>query len=223
MHSYRAKVTRVDSNERMARCQVLVDGVGDDHTPMRCDNCFMPRIIAYLRAINVGGHIVKMDALRAHFEALDLANVETFIASGNVIFDMPARANAAALESRIEKHLLGALGYEVATFLRSAADNAAAAAFEAFPAAQVAAAHNTYVAFLKASFTPAQSSAVLSFKSAVDDFVISGRELYWLCTVPSMDSKFSAARLEKALGAPVTMRNTNTVRKLAAKYPGKFQ
>ena len=181
----------------------------------------MPRLIAYLRAINVGGHVVKMDALRAHFEAFDLANVETFIASGNVIFDAPPRASAAALEARIEKHLLGALGYEVATFLRSAADNAAAAAFEPFPAAQVAAAHNTYVAFLKAPVAPTQKRAVMAFKSAVDDFVINGRELYWLCAVPSIDSKFSAARLEKALGAPVTMRNTNTVRKLAAKYPEK--
>jgi uncharacterized protein (DUF1697 family) len=181
----------------------------------------MPRTIAYLRAINVGGHTVKMDALRAHFEALGLVTVETFIASGNVIFDAPPRANAAALEARIEKHLHGALGYEVATFLRNAAENAAAAVFEPFSAAQAAAAHNTYVAFLKAPVTQAQKNAVLAFKSAVDDFAINGRELYWLCTVPSIDSKFSAARLEKVLGAPVTMRNTNTVRKLAAKYPEK--
>ncbi len=181
----------------------------------------MPRTIAYLRAINVGGHTVKMDALRALFESLELANVETFIASGNVIFDAPARAIAAVLEARIEKHLLGALGYEVATFLRSASENAVSAAFEPFAAAQVAAAHNTYVAFLKTPATAAQKNAALAFKSAIDDFVINGRELYWLCTAPSMDSKFSAARLEKALGAPVTMRNTNTVRKLAAKYPEK--
>lgn len=181
----------------------------------------MPRIIAYLRAINVGGHVVKMDALRAHLEALNLANVETFIASGNVIFDAPPRVNTAALETRIEKHLYGRLGYEVATFLRSAAENAAAAAFEPFPSEQVAGAHNTYIAFLKAPVTPAQRSAALAFKSAVDDFAVNGRELYWLCTVPSMESTFSAARLEKALGAPVTMRNTNTVRKLAAKYPEK--
>ena len=46
----------------------------------------MPRYIALLRAINVGGHTVKMDHLRRLFEALDLAAVETFIASGNVVF-----------------------------------------------------------------------------------------------------------------------------------------
>jgi len=36
----------------------------------------MPRVVAFLRAINVGGHVVKMDALRAHFEALGLELLE---------------------------------------------------------------------------------------------------------------------------------------------------
>ena len=47
----------------------------------------MPRFIAFLRAINVGGHNVKMEELRVLFESLGFTNVETFIASGNVIFE----------------------------------------------------------------------------------------------------------------------------------------
>ena len=50
----------------------------------------MTRYVALLRAINVGGHTVKMDALRKHFSRMGFANVETFIASGNVIFDAKA-------------------------------------------------------------------------------------------------------------------------------------
>lgn len=49
----------------------------------------MPRFIAFLRAINVGGRNIKMDDLRALLEAMGLTNVETFIASGNVIFGPP--------------------------------------------------------------------------------------------------------------------------------------
>jgi len=45
------------------------------------------RYVALLRAINVGGHVVKMDVLRKHFTKLGFTNVETFIASGNVLFD----------------------------------------------------------------------------------------------------------------------------------------
>ena len=57
------------------------------------------RYVAFLRAINVGGHVVKMDRLRNLFEALGFSGVRTFIASGNVLFDSAAR-NTGALESR---------------------------------------------------------------------------------------------------------------------------
>ena len=59
----------------------------------------MPRYIAFLRAINVGGHTVKMDRLREIFESLGFANVETFIASGNVVFETTA-GDTAALETQ---------------------------------------------------------------------------------------------------------------------------
>ena len=62
------------------------------------------RYVAFLRAINVGGHTVKMERLRELFAELGLANVETFIASGNVIFDAPS-GDAGALERQIEQHL----------------------------------------------------------------------------------------------------------------------
>ena len=61
----------------------------------------MSKYIAFLRAINVGGHTVKMDVLRQLFESLGFANVETFIASGNVIFESKA-GNVKALEKKIE-------------------------------------------------------------------------------------------------------------------------
>ena len=48
----------------------------------------MPRYVALLRGINVGGHRIKMDRLRELFVELDLADVTTFIASGNVIFSV---------------------------------------------------------------------------------------------------------------------------------------
>jgi uncharacterized protein (DUF1697 family) len=45
----------------------------------------MARHVAFLRAIDVGGDNVKVEAFRALFEALGYEGVETFIASGNVI------------------------------------------------------------------------------------------------------------------------------------------
>ncbi len=76
----------------------------------------MSRCIAFLRAINVGGHTVKMDDLRRLFESLGFTRGETFIASGNVVFETTSK-NTTALERKIEKKLRDALGYEVATFI----------------------------------------------------------------------------------------------------------
>src|SRR5512137_351092 len=91
----------------------------------------MPKYIAFLRAINVGGHTVKMDVLRQLFEALDFSNVETFIASGNVVFETRA-ASTRTLEKKIEQQLRAALGYEVATFLRTDVELAAIARYQPF-------------------------------------------------------------------------------------------
>ena len=48
----------------------------------------MTKYVAFLRAINVGGHtIIKMADLKQIFESLGLENVQTYIQSGNVIFE----------------------------------------------------------------------------------------------------------------------------------------
>ena len=95
------------------------------------------KYVALLRAINVGGHAVKMAVLRGHFESLGFSNVETFIASGNVIFD--SRARPAALQKMIEARLQESLGYEVATFIRTTAEVEAVSKYQPFSARQHAA------------------------------------------------------------------------------------
>jgi uncharacterized protein (DUF1697 family) len=68
--------------------------------------------VAFLRAINVGGKaFVKMTDLKAAFERAGCRNVRTFIASGNVVFDGPAKLPA-ALKARVMKELVGLLGKE---------------------------------------------------------------------------------------------------------------
>ena len=66
----------------------------------------MPTFAAFLRAINVGGHTVRMDALRRAFESLRFSSVETFIASGNVVFDTSI-TDTARLTATIERKLRG--------------------------------------------------------------------------------------------------------------------
>lgn len=180
----------------------------------------MPRYIAFLRAINVGGHTVKMEQLRALFEALGHGKVETFIASGNVIFESRAK-NAQTLERQIEKQLKQALGYEVATFIRSAGELADVVKHEAFsPDALAVEGSSLYVAFLHTLPPEAAQKKLLGLRGPDDDFHLFGRELYWYRRARLSESPlFTGGLLEKMIGAPATMRNMTTVRKLAAKYP----
>ena len=69
----------------------------------------MPHYIAFLRGMNLGNRRLKMDVLRTLFEELKFSGVETFIASGNVIFT--AKSNdPQKLEQQIEAHLKKSLG-----------------------------------------------------------------------------------------------------------------
>ncbi len=176
------------------------------------------RYVAFLRAINVGGHTVKMDALRLLFAELGLTQVETFIASGNVIFAAPVEAPA-LLEERIANHLQQALGYAVATFIRTSSELAALAAYTPFvPSEQAAPDASLYVAFLATPPAEAAAAKLLAARNPVDDFAIHDREVYWLCRARFSDSLFSGPRLEKTLGQLATVRNSTTVQKMAAKY-----
>lgn len=159
-----------------------------------------------------------MEALRQHFEALGLSAVETFIASGNVIFES-THDDDAALEKRVEAHLHQTLGYEVKTFVRSAAQVAQIAPYQPFGAAALEEpTHSLYIAFLATEPSTQALEKLYSYRNEVDDFHVQGRELFWLCRRRFSDSTFSGPLLEKTLGMPATVRNSTTIKKLAAKY-----
>jgi uncharacterized protein (DUF1697 family) len=175
------------------------------------------RLFAFLRAINVGGRNVSMAELRRVFVGLRLKHVETFIASGNVIFESDA-TDIRALENEIEKRLLRALGYEVKTFVRTEGELAAIARYEPFKGPRRATALALNVAFVSAPLVPAVNKLILALKTEIDDFQVQGREVYWLCQTRQSDSKFNNTRFEKLLETRATWRGMNTVRRLAAKY-----
>ncbi len=175
------------------------------------------RYVAFLRAINVGGHTVRMEALRRQFEFVGATNVETFIASGNVIFDT-ARRNAAALERAIEVHLQKAFGFPVGTFLRTLPEVAAVAVHTPFRESEFTAGATMYVAFLKQEPGDEVRKAVAALRNPVDDLALHKRELYWLRRNHVGESMLSQGQFEKAKVGDATTRNVTTVRKLAAKY-----
>ena len=173
----------------------------------------MAHYVALLRGINVGGRTVKMERLRTVLADLGFDGIETLIASGNVLFRSAARS-APALERRIEVALEQAFGFRVTTMVRSAADMQTIAANEPFGPIGDAALH---IAFLQAAPSRDGVNRVLAFRSHTEDVHVEGREVYFKIAGRMMDSTIFRAPLEKMLGVPMTVRNANTVRKLAAK------
>ncbi len=176
------------------------------------------RYIAFLRAINVGGRTIKMDELRSMFEAQGLANVETFIASGNVIFE--SDLDAPTLETRIDDYLASSLGYRVEVFLRTSAELANILDYKPFTTADMARDGATlHIAFTAQPVSHESTTALQDARTSVDQLHAHEREVYWLIQGKMSDSKITLPQLNKLIGAPYTVRNSNTIRRLVAKYP----
>lgn len=77
---------------------------------------------AFLRGINVGGKtLVKMDDLRKAFESLGFKNVETVLASGNVVFEAP-KETTTTLSEMIMQKLRDTFGRDILVIVRSIED-----------------------------------------------------------------------------------------------------
>lgn len=181
----------------------------------------MQHYVAFLRGINLGNRRIKMEDLRILFEALKFARVETFIASGNVVFSSKI-SDSQKLESSIGRHLAQSLGYAVDTFVRTRAEVAATAALRPFGAAHTSDPTNTiHAGFFARALSADQGLGLIACRTDVDEFHVEGREYYWLCKgIKSHESKVWSSPQLKALKLPSSsMRNMTTMRKLAALYP----
>ncbi|CAN5725575.1 DUF1697 domain-containing protein [soil metagenome] len=174
----------------------------------------MITFVAFLRAINVGGRVVKMERLREVFSSLGFERVETFIASGNVIFAAKS-GSAAQLEKKIEAALERELGYAVRTFLRTDAEVVALASCQP---SRKGGEGRLFIGFLEKPPTREAQEKLLAAETEIDEFEIVERELYWRIRGNSSNSKFFGPLLEKTLGVAATIRNANTVRRLAEKF-----
>jgi len=179
---------------------------------------FMSRYIAFLRAINVGGNTVKMDYLKTIFEKIGFKNVETFIASGNVVFETKSKS-ADTIKKKIETELEKSLGYKVATFIRSAKEVKKIIEFKPFRESELNAPINTlYIGFLDSSPSKENQNKVFAMQDSANEFHFNNKEMYWLCRKNFSDSGIDGKKLEKALGMSITVRNSTTVKKIVTKF-----
>ncbi len=173
----------------------------------------MARLVAFLGGVNVGGHRVTMDRLRAEFGALGLTDVETFIASGNVIFN--ASGSVSGLESRIEQHLGETLGWPAPTYLRKASDVRAVIEFAATkPFGPIREGHTHMVALTKTVIDKPQRQSIEGYSTPHDRFLVQGREVHWRIAGKLTESALTLPKLVKLIGRNTT-RNITSMTRLA--------
>jgi uncharacterized protein (DUF1697 family) len=175
-------------------------------------------MVAFLRAINVGGHVVKMDRLRELFAAMDLANVETFIASGNVVFE--SKKKPADLETVIEARLEKALGYPVATFVRTPAELRDVVKCRPIAAAERETVANIQIGFVRKALTADGRTLLKSLCGPIHEFRDHGREIYWLRHKLGDFADIKGSKMDKAMGQ-ATFRSLTTITKMVDKYCGE--
>jgi uncharacterized protein (DUF1697 family) len=174
----------------------------------------MPVVISMLRGVNVGGHNrIKMDALRALYESLKLRNPQTYIQSGNVIFET-RHDDLARLSAQIQKGIETTFGFRPEVILRTTAELRDVIARNPFSKRRNIDPSRLLVSFLASEPDAEGRENVLSIKTDPEEFRIDGRELYIYFPNGMARPKFSLAAAERILKISGTGRNWNSVTKM---------
>jgi uncharacterized protein (DUF1697 family) len=165
-----------------------------------------------LRGINVSGHkLIKMEALRQHFEAPGIKNIVTYIQSGNVLFDT-LETEESLLREKVEKQLSAKLGYPVPAIVRSLDNIKSVIANNPFGEADDDG-RKIYVTFLSAPPAPALHQLLDNYKGGAEELKIINREVYLLLSNYG-NTKLTNSLVEKKLGVAATTRNWATINKI---------
>lgn len=176
------------------------------------------RYLALLRGINIGSSgRIRMDALKLLMEQAGFSRVETFIQSGNVLFDSGLSETAA--RETIERAMKENANITTVAVLRTAEELHAIlrdCPFTPEQTVQAQAANpeseSLYVCLLPQEPDTKALDQLARLEPDQDRFVRSGREIYLLLCQSIRMSKL-AIRLQKIFPA-MTVRNWNTMTKL---------
>lgn len=173
--------------------------------------------IALLRGINVGGHNkIKMADLRKMLERMGLARVQTYIQSGNVLFE--SAESKGTLRVQMEQGILETFGFPISVMLRTSEEiegivrNCPFSDETIRQAEEASEFESLYVAMLPEAPAAEDVEKLRLYVNEKETFEVIGEEVYLLFMESVRNSKL-AVQLSK-LGVPMTMRNWKTMNKL---------
>jgi uncharacterized protein (DUF1697 family) len=168
-----------------------------------------------LRGINVSGQkIIKMESLRASFEALGFSLVRTYVQSGNVVFEA-SKTSPDSLSRKIREKILNDYGFSVPMILRTSSEMKKIVSDNSFLKESGIDDSKLHVTFLSELPAEATLRRLDALNSLPDRFYIRSREVYLYCPNGYGRTKLSNSALEKLLSVDSTTRNWKTVNALA--------
>lgn len=174
----------------------------------------MTVVISMLRGVNVGGHHkIKMDALRALYESLELRDPHTYIQSGNVIFRTEQR-DLARLTKRIESGIERSFGFRPEVIVRTSSELRDVIARNPFATRRGIDPSKLLVIFLASDPGPEARDRIRRIKADPEELRVDGRELYIHFPNGMASAKLPTATIERTLKTSGTARNWNSVTKL---------
>ena len=174
----------------------------------------MSRNIALLRGINVGGRTsIPMAELRALCDGLGWKDVQTYIQSGNIVFE--ATGAAASLEAQLEEAVGRRFNIAIPVLVRSAKQWHALIAANPFPEAAEAEPNRLMLSLSKRPPAAGAAAAIQERARADEQVEESGGALWIHYPGGAGTSKLTPSLLDRLAGSPVTARNWRTVLKLA--------
>jgi len=174
----------------------------------------MQTYIAFLRGINVSGvKKIKMADLRAMMNDLGFKDVETYIQSGNIIFNSD-HENVQYVSEIIKKEILDVFGFDVPVLVKTKADIAGVIEKCPYKKKEDLEAKRIYYVLLK-DVPKEENMASLKQENYPNElFTITKTCVYLNCIKGAGKAKLTNNIIERKLKVEATTRNHRTMSKL---------
>jgi uncharacterized protein (DUF1697 family) len=176
----------------------------------------VPVIVSLLRAVNVGGHaVIKMADLRSLYESLRFERVQTYVQSGNVVFQT-GETDLDRLAGRIRTAIKKKFAVDPEVIVRTVNAMRGIVARNPFARRKGIEPNKLHVQFLPGRLSAQANAQLKALPLASEELVPSGHEIFIYFPDGAGKSKLPWPRLQKICGMPGTGRNWNSVTKLLA-------
>lgn len=174
----------------------------------------METYICLLRGINVSGQKkIKMADLKVLYENLGLQNVQTYIQSGNLIFNCD-KTEKAILKNKIKSKIKKHYGFDVSLILVQVKELSLVFENNPFVINRNEDISKLYVTFLEKEPENQDVFKLSDTESGDDEFIVDGKVIYVFCPSGAGRTKFNNNFFEKKLKTIATTRNWKTIGKL---------